>query len=347
MDTLRRHQEAVLMDQNQNPLNMAKLALVSGDLEEIAARWERACALVPDAVLRSPDSLDILFALKRFDEAELLMRRRLKRYPGDSHALMGLARIAEARGDVPEALRRWTVVRRKVQDTVEGYIGCARCLVGLGLLDDAEAELNRALRYESGSHGVLVPLARLSDQRKDWPRSIERWKRLVDEFNDGPAFAGAAKAMVELGRFDEAEAYLAEPARIYPSNLEIALTRTHVAERRGDMSAAGDRWERVRSIDPFFHAGYHEGARCLSEAGRHADADQVMVAAIERFPDQTWPFRDFALLAHRRHDWDEAAARWSVVRERFPKEAEGYALGADALTAAGRSDEASALRRDP
>lgn len=334
------------MDQSQNPFYLAQLCLVSGDLEEVATQWDRARVLLPDAVLRLPESLDILLALKRYDEGEALARRRLKLLPGDKHSLMGLAKIAEARGDLNEGLRRWKVVRRRVQDTVEGYIGVARCLVGLELLDEAEAELNRAVFYDPVSHGALVARGLLSDRRKDWPRSIERWKHIAEYFKDGPAFGLAAKAMVELGQIDEAEAYLDEPSRIYTRSIEIALTRSHVAERRGDITAACARWETVRSIDPFFHPGYYEGARCLSETNRHAEADLVMATAVAKFPDQAWPLRDYALLAHKRKDWKEAAARWSVLRQRFPEEAEGRYLGADALEAAGRSDEADALRRD-
>jgi tetratricopeptide (TPR) repeat protein len=347
MTALRQHHEAVLMDQTQNPLNLATLCLTSGDLEEVATQWERACVLLPDAVLRSPESLDILFALKRYDEAETLARRRLKLLPGDRFSLMCLAKVAEARGDLAEGMRRWKVVRRRVKDTVEGYIGVARCLVGLGLLDEAEAELNRAVFYDPVSHGALVARAFLSDRRKDWPRSIERWKHIAEFFKDGPAFGCAAKAMVELGQIDEAEAYLDEPSRIYTNSIDIALTRSHVAERRGDATAACSRWEAVRSLDPFFHPGYYEGARCLSETNRHAEADAVMATAVAKFPDQAWPLRDYAMLAHKRQDWNEAAARWSVLRERFPEEAEGRTWGAQALEAAGRSDEAAALRRDP
>jgi tetratricopeptide (TPR) repeat protein len=334
MNALRQHHEAVLMDQSQNPLHLAQLCLVSGDLEEVAAQWDRARVLLPDAVLRTPESLDILLKLKRYDEGEDLARRRLKLFPGDRFALLGLARIAEARGDNAEALRRWEVVRRRVKDTVEGYIGCARCLAAMGKLDDAAVQLDRAVFYDPASHGALVARAMLCDRRKAWPRSIEQWKYIADFFKDGPAFGSAAKAMVELGQIDEAEAFLEEPSRIYTRSIEIALTRTQLAERRGDLTAACGRWETVRSMDPFFHPGYHEGARCLAETNRHAEADQVMAAAIAQFPGQAWPTREYARLAHNRKDWNEAAARWSVLREKFPDEPEGYSLGAAAAEAA-------------
>lgn len=344
MTELRDHHEAVLLDQIQNPLNLAKLCVISRDLAEAATQWDRACVLLPNAVLRSPDSLNILFELRRYDEAETLARRRLKLWPGDSLALTNLARIAEARGDLEEALRRWTIVRRRVKDTIDGYIGCASCLSGLGRFDEAESQLNRALLYAPNAHGALVALARISDKRQDWPRSVARWRHIAEFHQDGPAFGLAAKAMIELGQTDEAEAYLEEPSRIYPGAIDIALMRSQLAERRGDLNAACSRWESVRSIDPFYHPGYYEGARCLAQADRHGEADRVMAAAISQFAGQAWPLRDFARLAHNRNDWDEAAARWRILREKFPEETDGFVLGASALEAAGHADEAAALR---
>jgi tetratricopeptide (TPR) repeat protein len=344
MQHLHRRDEAIVMDQNQNPLTLAKSCLAS-DPVQAATLWERARVIVPDTVLRSPDSLTILLELKRYDEAEALMRERQKRIRGDRLCLTGLARIAEARGDMEEALKRWDVVRRRVQDSLEGYVGSARCLVELDRLDEAEAELKRALRYGPNGHGMLVGLARISDRRKNWEQSIQRWRHLAETFQDAPAFAGVAKAMLELGRADEAEAYMAEPSRLYPSDLEIAVTYAHVAERRGDLRTACARWARVRATDPNFYLGYTKGARCLLEAGLPAEADAVLEVAIERFPDQAWPLREFARLAHDRKGWDEATLRWQALRERFPEEEHGYSLGAEALNAAGRHDEAALLRR--
>src|ERR1019366_2931041 len=110
----------------------------------------------------------------------------------------------------------------------------------------------------------------------------------------------------------------------FPNEFEIAFTRAVIAQSRGDLTAACDRWAMVRAMKPQLPVGYQDGAARLVEAGRHADADAVLRAAIERFPDQIWPSRDFAYLAHNRKDWAEAAVRWEELRQRFPAEEAGY-----------------------
>jgi tetratricopeptide (TPR) repeat protein len=335
--------EAALLDQAQNPINLAKLSVAAGELAEAASEWDRARLLLPNAVMTSKDALDILLGLKRYDEAEALMRERGKRSFVNFDHLTGLAKIAEHRGDDAEALKRWQHVRSKVRDSVDGYLGCARCLVKSGRLDEAEAELNRALRREPDNGYVHDRHATIADLRKDWPVSLVRWQRMALTYRYAPAFGRAANAMIELGRFDEAEAWLAEPSRRFPADMDIALARARVAERLGDLNAAADRWATVRATAPRFQTGYHEGALRLFEAERHEEADDVLRSAIERFPNEVWPRHIFARVAHLRRDWNEAATRWDALRRRFPDEEAGYSQGEEALKAAGRDDEAAAL----
>jgi tetratricopeptide (TPR) repeat protein len=344
MEQLQARDEALLAGHNLNPFNLAKLTMAS-DPVEAASQWERARLLLPNTILKSKDSLEILLGLSRYDEAEALMRQRLKRFRGDGFGWVGLALIAERRRDTAETLKRWKAVRRHVRDTVEGYIGCAQCLSDLGRFDEAETQLKRALRRDPGNIGVRVWRARVSDRRKDWALSLTRWKELAETFDDVPAFAFVGKAMMEMGQYDAAEAYVAKAAHRHPSNFYLADTLAEIAAHRGDLDTACDRWATARASDPNGQTGYREGARRLIEAGRHAEADAVLRAAIERFPNEAWPARNFARLAHNQRDWNEAAARWEALRRSFPAEEDGYSLGAEALKQAGRAEDAAALHR--
>ncbi len=343
VERLSRHDEAVVMDQDANPLHLAKQAIDRHDVEAAAAFWKRARLMTPTAVLTSPDSLEVLIGLKRYDEADALMRERAKRFPRDRTYLIGLARSAEERGDLEEAVKRWAVVRDRVEDTILGHHGCGRCLMAMNRMDEAEVQWDAAIRRIADNPEAFMRRANISDFRKDWAESERRWKYVAETFDFAPAFAFRARSLIQLGRIDEAEAYLSGPASAYPGDLDIAITRSHLAQRLGDIAAACDRWLRVRAIRPDFRAGHEEGARRLFEAGRHADADEVLRAAIERFPDQSWPLINYARHAHDRQDWPEAAARWAMVRDRFPEESDGYGFAAQALRAMGREAEAAAL----
>jgi tetratricopeptide (TPR) repeat protein len=346
LKALQSDEEEALMMRTLNPLNMATESLGRRNEAEAARQWERARVLMPNISLTSPDSLDILLALRRYDEAEELMRLRGRRYPREHVYLTGLARIAEARGDIEEALKRWTVVRHKGRNTVEGFVGCGRCLELLGRLDEAERQFGLALRRDPSDLRAMVGQASISDRRRDWPRSLERWKFMAEKHRYSVAFAFVAKALAELGRIEEAEEYLRQPSMLYPRELEIIFTYASLAHRRGDPGTAAGRWATVRSAVPDHQIGYDEGARCLAETGCHTEADAVLLMAIELFPDEPWPLVQFARLAHNRQDWRKAVPRWDAVRQRFPEDLDALALWAEASREAGQGFELQSPPRD-
>jgi tetratricopeptide (TPR) repeat protein len=275
-----------------------------------------------------------LLGLKRYDEAEALMRERKRRFPRDQVYLTGLARIAEARGDMAQALKYWEGARDGSRDSPAGYVGCGLCLEALGRLDEAEVQYDRAnQRAPDKLHGWLGR-ARISDLRQDWQESLKRWKFMADRFAFEPGFAGYARVLGELGRLDEAEAYLEEPAQLFPRDLVIAATRAHLAQRRGDLAAACERWAYVRAVAPYFSGGYLEGAHRLFEIKRFTEADTVLRTAAERFPGEAWPLVGLARFAQNRQDRDEAIVRWQHLCERFPEQQPLYAAEVDAVKAA-------------
>jgi tetratricopeptide (TPR) repeat protein len=347
MKKLQRDEEAFIAGLELNPIYLANNALASGSIAKAEEYWQQARSLLPNLILTSHEPLWILIGLKRYDEAEALMREALRRFPSDRFYLTGLAHIAEQRGDFAECLKRWDTAGDGPMGDAEASLHRGICLRALDRLEEAEAQFDKASRIAPKEIFSWIERARASDQRKDWPESAARWKDLADRFDFGPGFAGYARAITELGRIDEAEAYLERALPSKPSDLEIAVTRGFLAQKRGDTEAAIDRWALVRVLAPRFALGYREGAKSLASAERHTDADAVFVDAIRRFPDEAWPLLEFALLAHVRRDWTEAVSRWETVRLRFPEHEAGYSMGREALRQAGRGDEATLLERGP
>ena len=80
--------------------------------------------------------------------------------------------------------------------------------------------------------------------------------------------------------------------------------------------------------------------------GRPADAETILLAAIDRFPAEAWPRVEYAELANTQQDWTAAEARWAAVRAAWPGRQDGYLRAAEALAALGRQDEAAQLRAE-
>ena len=108
---------------------------------------------------------------------------------------------------------------------------------------------------------------------------------------------------------------------------------------------AADRWSVYRERFPSSAEGFTLGSVALIELGRFYEADALLRQAMEKFPGFSEAYSNYALVAHHRRDWREAAARWATFRARFPLSMMGYSLGATALGEIGKHAEADALLR--
>jgi tetratricopeptide (TPR) repeat protein len=170
---------------------------------------------------------------------------------------------------------------------------------------------------------------------------------LRERFPEHPApYLRAATVLSRLHRFDEAEQLLATGAGAFPNDPGFAIERAWLAYRRGDLADAIERWQGIRQSLPDHHIGYTGAAIALRDAARIAEADAVLVEAMQRFPDDTAPRTEYAWLAQIGRDWPVAIRRWEEVRQRHPDQTAGFTAGATALREARRFDEAEALLRD-
>jgi tetratricopeptide (TPR) repeat protein len=182
---------------------------------------------------------------------------------------------------------------------------------------------------------------------RDWPEAARLWRAMMDRIpEDLPTTLAAAKALVELRRFDEAETILEEAVTQFPNNLWASLQHASLAAQRADWGEALRRWVRFRNRFPNALEVYSGLGQALRELGRVDEADAVFREGTERAPDNIWLWLDYAQVSARRGDTEEALRRSAMLRERFPNQAHGYLEGALVLWQAKRTAEAENLMRD-
>ncbi|MGA3403671.1 MAG: tetratricopeptide repeat protein [Acetobacteraceae bacterium] len=325
--------EATLSLRDDNPLHRAKVSLEVDDLKSAREFLDIARARIPNYVLTCPDTVDILLGLGDFAELEAFALKGAKRFPKQPHYLEGYAMVAETQRNFDEAVRRWAVVRKKFPRSTLAYTAAIGSLRHLGRLDEAEALLRSALRMMPGDMTVLLEWGRVAEARGDWEEAHRRWDSLRDRHPQG--FWSAAWALQRLGRTAEAEALLEAGRLRFPTSQGIAIMQAQIAKDAGNIAEALRRWGVVRQRFPFDPAGYVEAIRLLRPQGAWEEADAIALAAIERFHAHAWPLADYAMLAHDRQDWPEAAKRWAALRAAFPDHKDARDREAEALAAAG------------
>lgn len=184
-------------------------------------------------------------------------------------------------------------------------------------------------------------VAREAAGARDWPRALELWSAVIEDFPDMPeGFTGKAAALRELGRLGEAEAVLAQAMAQFPLELWVAAEHAGIAMRRRDWGEALRRWEEVQCRFPNHPAGYSGKGEALRDAGRLAEAEAVFADALQRFPENVWLATHHAAVAASRRDWAAALERWRELETRFPDHWPAYTGLAESLRETGALDEA-------
>lgn len=281
---------------DHNPLLQAKTSLTINDPVTALRFWDHAWVRYPNYVKRSADTLGVLLGLKLFDIAEAIMLEGQGRSPHEARYFEGYALVAEHRGDRAEAVARWQRVRKRFPGSWTAHVNAARTLVELGRLDEAEALTKRAIsRFPDIIHGWLEH-ARVAEKAQDWARAKTRWEQVSHQFGHALGTLGQARMMLALGQMEEAEQFLLEMRPKFEYEAEVATAWAHLAEQRGALGLALERWTVVRKRFPQLLAGYQETARLLRAIGAVVELEAFLRDASGRFPAADWPRADHPAL---------------------------------------------------
>jgi tetratricopeptide (TPR) repeat protein len=157
----------------------------------------------------------------------------------------------------------------------------------------------------------LHDLARGRERLGDWPGAEAAWRRhLAASDSAWWAHVGLARALVALGRGEEADAWLRGVTARFAGEPHIEAALARRAEDRGDWEAAERGWEALIDRFPARWEGYRGKIAMLARSGRPDQADALLERAAPGFPDDQDAIHDRARLAERRRDWPAAEAGW-------------------------------------
>jgi len=165
---------------------------------------------------------------------------------------------------------------------------------------------------------LLTEEARAAALRNAWDEAARLWTIVRERSPDVlGAYFEHAHALTKLEQFDAAEATFAHGMARFPKDPWLAIHHSWMAMHQADWQEAARRWAAIRDRFPDQPFGYHNGGLSLQEAGRFDEAELVLAAGAEKFPDNIDVLRYFALNAdHRRSS--ESVARWENLCRRFP-----------------------------
>jgi len=266
-------------------LPYADIATRRRDWPEVHRRWGLLRKAFPDNYWAYVWEAASLKEMGRYDEADKLLERAILMEPADTGAASHYALVADRRGDLDEALRRWNQMRERVEDQ-EGWVQASRVLRRLGREGEAIEILDQARRRFPSRPEPAIELARISHSHGPSEGAAHQWRALRESYPYiEEAYTSFAQTLLGLGRRNEAEAVLAAyAARPAPGAAGLAEWARIVQQQ--DPSESARRWAVVREKFPDREEAYRLGAAALDAAGEAEAACDVRTRMLAKFPQQ-------------------------------------------------------------
>ncbi|MFK5922829.1 MAG: sulfotransferase [Verrucomicrobiota bacterium] len=211
---------------------------------------------------------------------------------------------------------------KQMQCPVITSVKAGREFMALQRIDEAESAYLSATEYYPERAEGHVGLAQIAAKRKDWEGAIASWRFCLERFSEQGKpfwFVELGRALVTLGRIDEAEAVYRSAIERYDDRAEGYVGLAQIAASRKDREIAATCWQDcfdrfIEQARPFW---FVEAGRVLAVLERIDEAEAVYQSATERYPNRVEGYIGLARIAAQRMDWQCSLERWDFVFETY------------------------------
>lgn len=241
----------------------AVLAETRGNVDVAAQFWESAIAA--DGLVDSPENAswarfqlaNLRFANGDLEAAESEYERALKLFPGYTHALAGLGRVAAAREEYGEAARLYAQATANVPNP-EYIAALGDVYMKSGRADKAAERyaLMGAIGQLFAANGIQNDLPLILFDLDHGRATQETLERARLTYERRPSLAAAdvlGWALFRSGRFDEARKLANEALRLDTKDAMYLYHAGMIANAQGDTEASRELLSRALALNPEFH----------------------------------------------------------------------------------------------
>jgi protein O-mannosyl-transferase len=250
----------------------------------------------------------------------------VRKVPGSTRARNNLGSQLNHQGKLSEALVHFEAAMDS-GDYVDAHVctNYAFVLYGLGRLDDAEAQLKRALVFTPTYHKALALLGTVEMKRGRIPAAVPFLEEaLRRNAKDVASWVNLGRSYVHLGHPEKGRLAYREAVAIDSSN-------SHAWTGLGDIAYAAQQWEEAASCFQRAAENATGSDAALARSGlgdvramqkRLPEAEAEYIRALELDPQLAIARKNWAMILARTGRFTEAAAEFERTRIQLPNDAE-------------------------
>ncbi len=324
----------------------AHLYAIAGDTITALADFDKAIRINPDDEDIHMSFGQMLYELKRYDDADAIYSSVIEINPASVMGYMGLGRNAFASGNYNEALSQYDKVIKMYEEYSSGYAFRAESYLKLGkylesindiiksLSIDNDAKAHHYL-FEFPDNQTTLIITKLKGMAVKNPHDAEWWYYIAQVYKDKEEYTEAIEALQnafeidaypgfiemisdcyqELGEFSKALEYVDQALQMDPDNLDLISSKADILGESGDIEGAIEEWTKYIDRSPDFFGGYYRRGFFEDNSDRTDAALEDYNMAIMLQPDYAYSYLGKGDMLLRKGQTEDALEAYRKVVE--------------------------------
>ena len=219
-------------------LRIAEAALAAGRFPEAAEALQKTVRLDPDSLRPRLMLAYALWQSEQREQAILVLRRLIERFPGNADAWFNLGNFYRAERQFEDAARTFGRAAQLQPDNAAARVNLAYVLVQSGRFREAEASVRSALEILPDESDLLVNLAQIQRTTQRIREAVATLDRCVALAPAHPGYrVTRALAQLDLGEPDQALAELDGVIRDHPNAADAHFAKARLLLSTGQYAA--------------------------------------------------------------------------------------------------------------
>ncbi|MFL6210719.1 MAG: tetratricopeptide repeat protein [Pyrinomonadaceae bacterium] len=245
-------------------LRRGHIALLRGQVDEARTRYQFALTLALDPVPPDRETVawcrwqlgELAFAQGDYEQAEQRYREALTTFPDYYRATAALGRVRAARGDLPDAIKQYEQVTKRLPDpNYVAALGDLYKLAGREREAAAQYALVEQIARLSALNGALYNRQLALFYADHDLKPDEAYQLAAREYQVRRDIYGAdalAWTALKAGKLAAAQTAIKEALKLGTRDAKLLYHAGLIARAAGDQAAAHDYLQRARALNPQF-----------------------------------------------------------------------------------------------